>query len=408
MERQAQDELLPDLVRIGADVSSLSAVQLTRLPCCERLGRQDAAGAYQKFQDGPRMQRLFFLVPRRCANYALLYEDERAIEDGGGLRRHNKNAEPQQTPDSTHPVIVFPSAAKRPTFACYDEAFFVGNKLYKAGVYFHETKQKTDEDGDVVEVLVDRWICSVLKVICIVRASTGNEHSYLIEYVPHGEKAPRRSLLSQALLLGRPEEPLKALRDLGVSVLYVNTKAVRSYLDLEHMRFSEKTPDDFWRSVPVVGWEQAPTCFVLPNETLGNHSGVWFSGKCDGTIYSKEGSLDDWKNNVAPLCEKNPFAVFAISSAFAGPLLELVNVPGIGLHLYGDSTNGKSTTLAVAVSAWGPPSFLLSWRRTVNGLEIQAAARSSTLLVLDESHMIPPKDLDAAFIFWRTVSQKAA
>jgi hypothetical protein len=53
-----RNELLPDLVRIGADVSSLSAVQLTRLPCCERLGRQDAAGAYQKFQDRPRMQRL--------------------------------------------------------------------------------------------------------------------------------------------------------------------------------------------------------------------------------------------------------------------------------------------------------------------------------------------------------------
>ena len=150
--------------------------------------------------------------------------------------------------------------------------------------------RQKDEDGDVV-IPVDHWICSVLKVICIVRTGAGNEHSYLIEYVAHGENAPRRSLLSQALLLGRPEEPLKALRDFGVSVLYVNTKAVRSYLDLEHMRFSEKTPDDFWRSVPVVGWEQAPTCFVLPSETLGNHSGVWFSGKCDGTIYSKRVAL---------------------------------------------------------------------------------------------------------------------
>ena len=129
---------------------------------------------------------------------------------------------------------------------------------------------------------------------------------------------------------------------------------------------------------------------------MGNHSGVWFSGKCDGTIYSKEGGLDDWKNNVAVLCENNPFLVFATSSAFAGPLLQLVNIPGIGLHLYGDSTSGKSTTLAVAASVWGPPSFLLSWRSTVNGLEVQAAIRSSTLLVLDESHMIPPKDLDAA------------
>lgn len=304
------------------------------------------------------------------------------------------NETEQPKADRTHPTIVFPSAAKRPTFVCYDEAFFIGNKLYKAGVYYHETK-KTDEDGDVVEVLVDHWICSVLKVVCIVRANAGNEHSYLIEYVAHGEKVPRRALLSQALLLGRPEESLKALRDLGVSVLYVNTKAIRAYLDLEHMRFSEKTPSDFWRSERTVGWAPAPTCFVLPGETLGNYSGVWFSGKCDGAIYSKSGSLDAWKSNIAALCEKNPFAGFTVSSAFAGPLLELFNVPGIGLHLYGDSTNGKSTTLAVAISVWGAPSFLLSWRSTVNGLEIQAAARSSTVLVLDESHMIPPKDLDA-------------
>ena len=175
----------------------------------------------------------------------------------------------------------------------------------------------------------------------------------------------------------------------------MNTRPVRAYFDREHLRFSEKTPNDFWRSERTVGWAPAPTCFVLPGETLGKHSGVWFSGKCDGAIYSKSGSLDDWKNNIAALCEKNPFAGFAVSSAFAGPLLELFNVPGIGLHFYGDSTNGKSTTLAVAASVWGSPSFLLSWRSTVNGLEIQAAARSSTVLVLDESHMIPPKDLDA-------------
>ena len=137
------------------------------------------------------------------------------IEDGSGAETPPQQKPEPQQPDSTHPVIVFPSAAKRPSFVCYDEDFFVGNKLYKAGVYSHEAKRKKDEDGDVVEVLTDRWICSVLKVICIVRAGAGNEHSYLIEYVAHGEKAPRRAILSQALLLGRPEESLKALRDLG-------------------------------------------------------------------------------------------------------------------------------------------------------------------------------------------------
>ena len=143
-------------------------------------------------------------------NYDNVRRTEEAFDESetaDAARTSEQKSEPYST-------VIFPSAAKRPSFVCYDEDFFVGNKLYKAGVYSHETKE-TDKDGDVVEILVDHWICSVLKVICIVRAGAGNEHSYLIEYVAHGERTPRRALLSQALLLGRPEESLKALRDLG-------------------------------------------------------------------------------------------------------------------------------------------------------------------------------------------------
>jgi putative DNA primase/helicase len=145
----------------------------------------------------------------------------------------------------------------------------------------------------------------------------------------------------------------------------------------------------------VIGWSPAPDCFVLPNETLGDHSRVWFSGKCEGNIYAKSGDLKEWKTNVAALCKNNPFLAFAVSSAFAGPLLELLNIPGIGFHLHGDSTSGKTTVLAAAASVWGPASFVLAWRSTVNGLESQAATRSSTLVALDESHMIDAKALDA-------------
>ena len=101
------------------------------------------------------------------------------------------------------------------------------------------------------------------------------------------------------------------------------------------------------------------------------------------------------KANAAALCKGNPFLTFAVSAAFFGPLLELLNILGIGFHLHGNSTSGKTTALAVAASVWGPASFCLSWRSTVNGLESQAAVRSSTLVALDESHMIEAKALDA-------------
>ena len=48
---------------LGADTGALSAVRLSRLPCCERLGKDDAAGNYQAFADGPHLQRLLYLNP---------------------------------------------------------------------------------------------------------------------------------------------------------------------------------------------------------------------------------------------------------------------------------------------------------------------------------------------------------
>jgi hypothetical protein len=59
-----RNRLAPLLIRGGADPGSLSAVRLTRLPGCERLGRHDAHGVYRPFGDGPHLQRLLYLDPQ--------------------------------------------------------------------------------------------------------------------------------------------------------------------------------------------------------------------------------------------------------------------------------------------------------------------------------------------------------
>lgn len=59
-----RDALAPLFTMLGADISSLSAVRLSRLPCCERLGKQDEHGVYQNFEDGPHLQRLLYLNPQ--------------------------------------------------------------------------------------------------------------------------------------------------------------------------------------------------------------------------------------------------------------------------------------------------------------------------------------------------------
>jgi hypothetical protein len=60
---EVRDALKPVLVSIGADAGAMSAVQFTRLPGCERLGKEDREGIYREFEDGPHLQRLLYLDP---------------------------------------------------------------------------------------------------------------------------------------------------------------------------------------------------------------------------------------------------------------------------------------------------------------------------------------------------------
>lgn len=60
------DELVkkmkPSLITLGADRAAMSAVRLTRLPMCERLGTTDKDGNYIAYP-APRMQELLYLNP---------------------------------------------------------------------------------------------------------------------------------------------------------------------------------------------------------------------------------------------------------------------------------------------------------------------------------------------------------
>jgi hypothetical protein len=54
--------LKPALTILGADPKAMSAVRLSRLPCCERLGATDGAGVYRAYPSA-RPQRLLYLDP---------------------------------------------------------------------------------------------------------------------------------------------------------------------------------------------------------------------------------------------------------------------------------------------------------------------------------------------------------
>ncbi|WKJ88606.1 DUF927 domain-containing protein [Methylomonas montana] len=110
-------------------------------------------------------------------------------------------------------------------------------------------------------------------------------------------------------------------------------------------------------------------------------------------IYQMSGTLNDWQKAMARFCTNNASMMLFVSAAFAGPLLEKVNAAGGGIHLYGDSSSGKTTLLSVARSVWGGDNFTRSWKATANGMEGAAMIYNDTLLPLDEISEADPKEI---------------
>ena len=63
-----------------------------------------------------------------------------------------------------------------------------------------------------------------------------------------------------------------------------------------------------------------------------------------------------------------------------------------GIHLFGNSSTGKTTLLKLAASVWGESGLVHSWRATANGLEGVANRTSDVVLILDELGQLDSRD----------------
>lgn len=145
------------------------------------------------------------------------------------------------------------------------------------------------------------------------------------------------------------------------------------------------------RCVERTGWHDGS--FVMPNKTIGNQQEkiIFQSAANTQRTFKQKGTLAAWQERIAKPCAGNSRLVFAISAAFASPLLEVTGMESGGVHFRGDSSTGKTTVLRVASSVWGGLDYLQRWRATDNGLESLAAQHSDCLLVLDELSQVDPK-----------------
>lgn len=111
------------------------------------------------------------------------------------------------------------------------------------------------------------------------------------------------------------------------------------------------------------------------------------------------GTFEAWQQAVATAAIQleNPHWSIGAIVAFAGPILTLAKLDSCGLTFTGQTSLGKTTAMAIAVSAWSSAAvgtgLMQSMRSTVNALEATAQAAHSTILALDEMGLADGRDV---------------
>lgn len=147
------------------------------------------------------------------------------------------------------------------------------------------------------------------------------------------------------------------------------------------------------------GWQGK--AYVLPNgEIIHTTNGkqteriIYNGDTSQAHAYTVSGSLKEWQNEIARYAAGNSCLLLALGTALAAPLLAITGEQNGGFHIYGDSSDGKTTAALVALSVFGNPQTLkMTWRGTDLGFSNAALARNDGLLVLDEIGEANPKTI---------------
>ena len=232
-------------------------------------------------------------------------------------------------------------------------------------------------------------VCGPLAVTARTRLANGAGWGWLVEFTdPEG--TPKEWVISTAALQGDGAEYRRALADQGLHI--GETRGAREklagYLQSRRVR-------TFARVVERAGWHGR--LYVLPGRTFGatDERVILSPEGCSEHPFKQRGTLDKWRSSVARVCVGNTRPTFAVSAAFAGPLLRLAGMQSGGVHFVGPSSRGKTTVLHGGASVFGSPEMRRTWRTTANGPEILAMLHSDSVLILDELKQCDPKEVAA-------------
>ncbi|EPX9364260.1 DUF927 domain-containing protein [Aeromonas veronii] len=222
-------------------------------------------------------------------------------------------------------------------------------------------------------------ISSPVRVLAETSDEHGRGYGRLLEWQDSAGRVHQWAMPSRSLVPRNGDDVFAALLDAGLPFISLGHKRkLAAYL-------MACRPDKRITCVERTGWHGR--AYVLPQGSIGPDA--------DGVIlqttgyaasdFTERGTLAEWQQGVAALAVGNSRLCFALSLAFAAPLLSLVGMEGGGFHLKGESTDGKTTIMKAAASVYGNPDrYSQTWRATGNAIEGIASRRNDALLCLDE------------------------
>ncbi|MCK3655001.1 DNA primase [Pasteurellaceae bacterium Macca] len=236
---------------------------------------------------------------------------------------------------------------------------------------------KYDKETGELQSERTEWLCDPVSVMGIGRSES--EDYLVLEWQPEQSKHKIKEALPLKDLGER--EGWKQLKARG---LKITTNSGRRNELADYLQKSGNRT--LWTITHATGWQNG--AYILPNgEIIGTpESPVLFrSQSASFGGYDIQGTLASWQENIAHYAKGNPSMMTAIAVALSAPMIALLEADSFGVHLFGGSTTGKTTTANIASSLYGHPDRTrLSWNATALGLINEASARNDGFLPLDE------------------------
>lgn len=243
-------------------------------------------------------------------------------------------------------------------------------------------KEKIDEDGQHKQTKT--FICHSAIILGEARSLNNDNWKRVIQFHDK-DNTQHRLLIPYEHFMGEAQEALKIIANHG---LMPPRQAYKKNVFINYIQ--DYPIEQRFRCVDRAGWHGY--CFATPNKTYGNSEDEELLFHSDSkSPYTVSGSFEEWQD-LSRLIETHALAVLAFSCAFSGQLVSPLGAESGGFHIYGSSTDGKSTITKASCSVWGNPKHISkSWRTTDNALENEAELRNDSFLNLDELRQSVPK-----------------